>query len=94
LRAYLAPENLKRYNSKWPEVKIFVMPDLFLTKSNIIFFVKGFIQINVILDIFQSNRKRFHLFVVVFVCIPPGWELYMTPRKPIGVWQGKGGSHR
>jgi hypothetical protein len=43
--------------------------------------------------IFQSKNKSFDLFVVVFLFILVGWESYMTPRQPIGVQQGEGGSH-
>ncbi len=32
----------------------------------------------------------FHLFVVVFFCIPASWESYMAPRQPIGVRGGWG----
>ncbi len=31
--------------------------------------------------------------MVVFLCIPAGLKSYMTPRQPIGVRQGWGGSH-
>jgi hypothetical protein len=36
------------------------------------------------------------MFAVVFLCIPAGWESYMTPRQPIGVrcTTGCGGSRR
>ncbi len=44
--------------------------------------------------IFQSKIKSFHVFVVVFLCIPAGWETYMTPRRQVEVRQGEGGSHR
>jgi hypothetical protein len=30
------------------------------------------------------------MFAVVFLCISAGWESYMTPRRPIGVQQGRG----
>jgi hypothetical protein len=31
--AYMTPENLNRYNSKWPEKKLFFNPYLFLSKD-------------------------------------------------------------
>jgi hypothetical protein len=30
--AYVTPETLNRYTSKWPEVKIYLIQELFLTK--------------------------------------------------------------
>ncbi len=44
--------------------------------------------------IFLSKSKSFQLFVVVFFYISAGWESYITPRRPIGVQEGRGGSHR
>ncbi len=34
------------------------------------------------------------MFVVVFLCIPAGWELSITPRRPIRVQRGRGGSYK
>ncbi len=39
LGAYVTPKTLKRYNSKWPELGIFFILDLFLTKGIKIIFV-------------------------------------------------------
>jgi hypothetical protein len=39
----------------------------------------------------KSNGNNFHLFVAVFVYITAGWESYLTPKLPIGVWRGGGG---
>jgi hypothetical protein len=36
------PETLNRYNSKWPEVNIFLIVDLFLTNALELYLVQGF----------------------------------------------------
>jgi hypothetical protein len=45
--------------------------------------------------IFQSKSKTFYLFVVVFLCISAGWELYVydsqVANRSVAV---EGGSHR
>jgi hypothetical protein len=46
-----------------------------------------FIRTNVVFGDFKSKYKSFHLLVVVFLCIR-----HMTPRQPIGVGWGRGGS--
>jgi hypothetical protein len=51
--AYLTPETLKRYNSKWPEVNIFFILNLFLTK---------YIKITVYLDKGFNNKKFSQFF--------------------------------
>jgi hypothetical protein len=84
----MTPKTLKRYNSKWPEVKIFSNLDIFLTKHTRIISCKGFHHKNVVLGDFSIKSKSIHLFVVVFLCIQTGWESYMTPRRPVGVSQG------
>jgi hypothetical protein len=55
---------------------------------------KGFCLKNAVLGDFAMKSKSCLLFVVVFVCFLAGWESYMTPRRPIGVKRGRGGSHR
>ncbi len=46
IHTYMTPKTLNRHNSKWPEVKIFVHLDLFITKCFriICVLVKVFIQ--------------------------------------------------
>jgi hypothetical protein len=70
----MTPESLKRYHSKWHEIKIFFILDIcFKMYSNYIF-VKVLIIKNVVFGGFQSKCKSLHLFVVVFLCILAGWE--------------------
>jgi hypothetical protein len=42
---------------------------------------------------FSIKNKSFHLFVVLVWSILEGWDLYLTPRQPIGGGR-QGGSHR
>jgi hypothetical protein len=91
--AYMTPVILKRYNSKWPEEKIFFFLDLFLTKCIRMISCSRFVQKNLVLAIFQSKYSSFHLFVVVFLCIPASWESYINPRRPKEAANGGGLSH-
>jgi hypothetical protein len=81
--------NFEQKQLKMLKVKILFILDLFLTKSVIIISLKIFIKNMQFYAIFQSKSKSFLLFVVVFLCIPAGWESYMTPRRPMGVPRGE-----
>ncbi len=61
------------------EVKIFLSK--IYSSQNVLelYIVKGFYNKHIILGDFSIKYKSFHLFVVVFLCIPACWESYMTP---------------
>jgi hypothetical protein len=71
------------------QVKIFVNLDLFLTNC-IINLVEGFRQKKFSLTIFQSKKEHQPVCGGI-LCIPSGWESYMTPRRLTGVRQGAWG---
>ncbi len=52
-------------------------------------FIKKVVQGNL-----KKKSKNIHLLVVVFLCNTVGWESYMTPRIPVEVYRGDGGSRR
>ncbi len=74
----MIPETLRRYNSKQPEVKIFFILDIFLTKC-IRYLVKGFFKKCSFRRFFKSKCKSFHLFLVVFSCIPAMLCTFLQP---------------
>jgi hypothetical protein len=61
----MTPKNFNKNNSNWPEVKIFFL-----------YLVKGF-YIKKLLGDFSLRKSKLHMFVVVFLCIPAGWESNM-----------------
>ncbi len=85
--ANMTAKTLNRTNSKRPEE--FFTLDLFLQCVLEFYLVKYFYQ-NIKNILFQKKNQSFHLFWVVFQCILAGRESYMTSRRPIRVWWGKG----
>jgi hypothetical protein len=70
----MTPKTLNRYNSKWPEVKIFL--SYIYSSRNVLelYFVKGFYRKSCLRQF--SIKKSYQLFVVEILCIPAGWESY------------------
>ncbi len=54
----MTPKTSKRYNSEWPEVKMFFNLDLFLTKCIRTIFVKGFHLKKLVLGDFFNQKVR------------------------------------
>jgi hypothetical protein len=76
----MTPKTLKRYNTKWPGINFFNILYLHIyiyisvdSSQNVweLYLANGFYNKMLFETIFQSNSKSFHLFVVVFLCIPP-----------------------
>jgi hypothetical protein len=52
------------------------------------YLVEALIKKHAVLGEFSIKKKEFLPVCGVFLCLLASWESCMTPRQPIGVWQG------
>jgi hypothetical protein len=74
----MTPKTLNRNSSKWSEVKIFFILDLFLTKCVRIISCYKMLSKNSNSGDFSIKSNSFHLSMAMFLCILDGWESYIA----------------